>query len=63
MRTSSELQRLEQTSDATRSQGFFTLAAEQVSIHGKKYELYYEHEYEEMWTSAERSTPHKDETF
>ena len=49
---------------APRSQpGLFTLAAEQVTIHGKKYELYYEHEYEEMWRSAERSTSHKDETF
>ena len=27
-------------------QCFFTLAAEQVTIHGKKYELYYKHEYE-----------------
>ena len=34
-----------------------------MTIHGKKYELYYEHEYEEMWRSAERSTSHKDETF
>ncbi len=39
----------------------FTLAAEQVAIHGKEYELYYEHEYEEMWRSAERSISHNPE--
>ena len=44
-------------------QCLFTLAAEQVTIHGKEYELYYKHEYEDMWRSAERSTSHKDETF
>ena len=58
-----ELRWLGAESSARSQPGLFTLATEQVTIHGKEYELYYEHEYEEMWRSAERSTPHKDETF
>ena len=55
--------RLAAKSSASYQPGLFRLAAEQVTIHGKEYELHYEHEYEEMWRSAERSTTHKDETF